>query len=506
MQVLHSSFRYFSATPVLLAALSFSLAQPCKADTYMFEELVETALPEATRAGAPSPSTKQANPREKTGAGDGAAASPLKSGRYKWQAPEKSALQVKTGTNAMELVRKNSKTIYDFPKREIYTIENGKHQYESKSLFALVAYRNDELINRFMLGKIMSSARFKRFEDSENPFDKFYSEAMLGVSNPKFSSNYKAALRKLTDRDIYEYNGQTVTAVKDSSTGLSGQQALQFNRFLANTTMIHPAIRRQLGSRGKVPQELSWYIDNAPIGRTRVTLKLLKYSPDSYRMNLGDLSEASSNSPLLSPLSLKLKERGYQRPVNSQELSVSKFKQFVQKKSYLDALLTLSEYGMETGEHQLYLLQSISKQLQNDADCQKLTRGCRAPGNEEEARASLAALDSIDRKKYEKSYLLDIFRANLIKDLIAHGAEKINTSGERKPELAFVSALKINPFITGAYYDLGEYLRTLFKHSEAWECFKIARKLKPGHPFQKTLDETEAKLIRENPEFFTGAN
>ncbi len=504
MQVFHSSFRSISATPVLLLALALSLAQPSSADTYLFEETVETAIPEAAGASAPAPTPRQANPKDKTGAG--AAASPLKSGRYKWQAPEKSTLQVKTGATAMEVVRKNSKTIYDFASREIRTVESGKHQYGTQSLLALVAYRNDELINRFMLGKIMSSAKLKKPGDSENLFDKFYSEAMLGVNNPKFSSNYKAALRKLTDRDIYEYNGQTVTTVKDSSAGLSGQQALQFNRYLANTTMIHPTIRRQLSSRGKVPQELSWYIENAPVGRTRVTLKLLKYSPDSYKMNLSDLSEAPSNSPLLSPLYVKLKEAGYKRPVNSQEMSVNKFKQFVQKKSYLDALLTLSEYGMETGEHQIYLLQSISKQMQSDADSQKLAKGCRAPENEEEARASLAALDSIDRKKYEKSYLLDIFRANLIKDLAAHGAEKINTSGERKPELAFVSALKVNPFITGAYYDLGEYLRTLFKHTEAWECFKIARKLKPGHPFQKNLDETEEKLIRENPEFFTGAN
>lgn len=505
MQVFHSSFRPFSATPVLLVALAFSLARPCSADTYLFEETIETAVPEVSETAAPAAAQKPNKPLEKNGAG-ARPASPLKSGRYKWQAAEKSTLQVKTGTNAMEVVRKNDTTIYDFPKREIYTIENGKHQYESRSLFAMVAYRNDELINRFMLGKLMRVAKFKKLSDGETPFDKFYSEAMLGVSNPSYSSNYKAALRKLADRDIYEYNGQTVTAVKDSTTALSGEQALQFNRFLANTTMIHPAIRRQLGSRGKVPQELSWYVENTPLSKNRVTLKLIKYSPDNYKISLADLSEESSNSRLLSPLYLKLKERGYKRPADSQETSVSKFKQFVQKKNYLDALLTLTEYGLETGEHQIYLLQSISKQMQADADSQKLAKGCRAPENEEEARASLAALDSIDRKKYEKAYLIDIFRANLIKDLAAHGAQKINTTGEKKPELAFVSALKVNPFITGAYYDLGDYLRTLFKHSEAWECFKIARKLKPGHPFQKTLDETEEKLVRDNPAFFTGAN
>jgi len=505
MQVFHSSFRPFSATPVLLVALILSLASPCSADTYVFEETVETAVPEASGKAAPVAAQMPNNPIERNGAG-ARPASPRKSERYKWQAPEKSTLQVKTGTNAMELVRKNSTTIYDFPRREIYNIENGKHQYESRSLFALVAYRNDELLNRFMLGKIMSSAQFKKLSDSENPFDKFYSEAMLGVSNPKYSSNYKAALRKLADRDIYEYNGQTVTAVKDSTTALSREQALQFNRFLANTSMIHPAIRRQLAIRAKVPQELSWYVENAPVSKTRVTLKLIKYSPDNYKISLGDLREASSNSRLLTPLYLKLKEKGYKRPADSQETSVSKFKQFVQKKNYLDAWLTVTEYGLETGEHQIYLLQSISKQIQADVDSQKLAKGCRAPANEAEARASLAALDSIERKKYEKAYLIDIFRANLIKDLAEQGVEKINTTGEKKPEVAFVSALTANPFITAAYYDLGDYLRTLFKHSEAWECYKIARKLQSGHPFQKTQDETEEKLVRDHPEFFTGAN
>ena len=37
---------------------------------------------------------------------------------------------------------------------------------------------------------------------------------------------------------------------------------------------------------------------------------------------------------------------------------------------------------------------------------------------------------------------------------------------------------------------------------EAWRCYETARRIAPEHSMLKGVNETEARLLREHPEFF----
>jgi hypothetical protein len=90
------------------------------------------------------------------------------------------------------------------------------------------------------------------------------------------------------------------------------------------------------------------------------------------------------------------------------------------------------------------------------------------------------------------AYLIDVFAAN------HEGTLKHGTASEK----LFLGALNANPYLTGAWFDLGKLYYRVAKTREAWACWDIARAMDPDHPFAKEINTLERRMAEDSPEFF----
>ncbi len=484
----------------LLSAWLWTQAS-AEADTYVFERVIEIAK---------SPSKGMAAPKgilSESGFNPGEMGNIIsKNAQPVWQPPLRDTITVSTGADTVQVDDKNGSTIFNFKSRKCIEINHEKKTYSETPIMGQLAFRVAETANRMFLGKLLGSA-FKAQKSST--FDKFFNEAMFSLvlkssGKEAITSGYVPVKTKVGSEIQYLYNKDIVTSLTPSATPLSPETYRQLSRWLIAEMKIHPAIRLDIEKLAKAPQKLTYYLINDPVSRERATYSLKKYTPGNsvVKMPVGYTKIYLPDDPLL-PVYSKIAELK-KPPENLKELTIMRYKKSVEEKNYFDAMLTITEYGLQTGENLGAQMAGIKDQLSEDPECRKMLAGLGEPQNEQEATLALGSLDMVDRSKSDKSYLIDIFRANLIINMYKNGSGEVSTSLEKSPIKAFVSVLEHNPFIAGVYHDLGDYLEKEYKHVFAWNCYDIARSFYPKHPFMEDVNEREKDLLSKYPEFFQG--
>jgi tetratricopeptide (TPR) repeat protein len=130
-------------------------------------------------------------------------------------------------------------------------------------------------------------------------------------------------------------------------------------------------------------------------------------------------------------------------------------------------------------------------QLEKDPEAGNLTHSLKS-NDEDSARAAAETLEQLRKRSDPHGYVVAIFEANTMRSL---------GQSSRAMDL-FTGALQADPFITGAWVDLGSTYYEDFMAAEAWACWDAARALKPDHPFIDGINDQERKLRTEHPEFF----
>lgn len=472
-----------------------------QADTYVFEKISETAK---------SPSKGKVSPKSvlsESGFNPGEMASVVsRNAQPVWQPPVKAMVTVSTGPDTLLIQEKEGSSFFNFKTKKFYDLDDKKRTYTEASIMGQLAFRVAETANRMFLGKILGSA-FK--PQKSTTFDTFFNEAMFslvlkGGGKESICSGYVPVKSKLGAETQYFYGKDLVCAVTPSATPLSAESTRQFSRWIITDMRIHPSIRLDMEKLGKVPQKLMYYLINDPVSRERVTYTLKKYTPGNSAAAIpAAYTKAYAADDPLSSVYPKIAELK-KPPENLKELTLERYKKSVEEKNYFDAMLTITEYGLQTGENLGAQMAGIKDQLTEDPECRKMVAGLGEPQNEKEATLSLGSLDMVDRSKSDKSYLIDIFRANLIINMYKNGSSDVNTSLEKDPVKAFVSVLEHNPFIGGVYHDLGDFLEREYKQPYAWNCYDLARSFYPKHPFMDDINEKEKILLSKYPEFFQG--
>ncbi len=482
------------ALPILIACvLLLAFSPKSSADTYTFEMTKEVAESPAKKLNLGS---LQAN-------SFGAAEVVSQNAEPKWLAPEKSTMTIRLGPEALAINSKDYNRIYDFKNKKIYDINNAAKSYYVHSLYADLAFRRAELNNRLFLYDMMHKA-FKGKKQS-NFFDKFFSEEMFAMKLPDKGSDYEVTKVKEGKAEIYKYNNLTVSSFIPGNAPLVGDKRRQFSLFLMYVSRLHPDIREDIEKAGKIPDKLMWYLDNQPVSKERVSLLLKNVSPGDYKAAPpeGFKEEHDSRSPLF-PLYARIQELGGKPSPDLKQQTLDYYNAAVEKKNYFDALLSITEYGLQTGDNLGEQMSAIRDQIRADSNCQKFMAGLSPPEVEKQSTAALAALDSIDRKSSAKSYLIDIFRANLIIAMMDNGMADIKTTHEADPVKAFLKVLMANPFIGGVYHDLGKFFDASYRQPYAWESYDLARRFYPNHPFMEEIKEKEQEISNALPQFFSG--
>lgn len=402
----------------------------------------------------------------------------------------------------------HGKRVYDFARRRMIYLHPDKQEYSDWSLYAGIAARIHELENRFGLG-----AGFRAMKIAgKNLFGRYDNEANLGLELPGMKFNEPDPVIKRIDLPGggwgFQHEGLSVVQFIPSEKKVPAAFYARFSNFLAYECNLHPKIRRQIAATGKIPERLviRWQLGG-------------KSNAATYRLQSVDLAESDGTKPpegfnvaspqgessaaLFHVISLtQNKDRARQQ--NSRE-QIGRFAQeAIAQHRPLDAYLALLEYRIQSGEKHPDDFQPYRRDFDQDERC-RLYMISQDQSSAEACRKGLAACDSIDRTGLQKAYMLDLQRADLLQIL---GRDKTRQTGPSQQnqtlaaEKLFLSVLEINPFLAGAYHDLGRLYDETFRSPEAWLCFDTARRISPDHFMLKGITNLELRFEHDFPDHF----
>ncbi|WNG17145.1 tetratricopeptide repeat protein [Cystobacter fuscus] len=406
-----------------------------------------------------------------------------------------------------------TEVILDFARRRRLTLDEGARTYVDESLYSDVCLRHFELPNREHIRSVLEAGG----ADSAD-FEPLMAEHQLAVldkargrslSEPKAprKNGLRGLLRsvfgpKPGDISVESDQGRTVYATAAGRRLLSyaeeGTEAApdisrRFAQFMRYRYRGHPLILEQLASARRIPRELR-YQALAPFGQpgSDVTLRLV----DVAVVPEGDIALEGYRRVVDAGQTLPggVLERVMLGAVpDSQEVEARRMaeaKQSAEGGRILECVLTLLELNLQTGTS----LPELGSVLRDEPDphVRQLREALGRPGSEEEARAALASLQALRKAAGQRAHVVNTFLAALHRGL---------GEGAQAREL-LLQALEVNPFLTGAYKDLGDLYVSDYEMSRAWRCWEAARRIAPGHGLLKDVHAMEEMLAAEHPEYF----
>lgn len=393
-----------------------------------------------------------------------------------------STLLVEIGKNYFSYEEKNQKHIYDFNRHRIITINMNDGIYLNDSIFVDIGFRGYEFQNRLHLGRVLKSASLK-----DNPMAITLSEHNLSLTAKDHQSEIK---KKNKSKNVtFSWNNKELFKHEKNVIKIKSPYKDGFIRFLRYHLGGHPEILKDLQQLSGVPLSLTITSHNVQTKITTLRLKSHKYIldqlPNLAKFNNGKVDGALA--PLLSN-NTKFSEDAL---TSSVKVLLLKAMGAFKEKRYLDAMLTYLEYTLATGEKMPKQFNSQRESIVNDINV-KTFLPVISPKSKDEALKAVKTLVTLRNNSKDRKHVLKIFEANIRSSL-----------GMKKESIElFHDVLKSNPYITGAWKDLGELYFRNYNSRDAWRCWDTARKLNPQHHLLVPISEFESRLIKENPEFF----
>jgi hypothetical protein len=164
---------------------------------------------------------------------------------------------------------------------------------------------------------------------------------------------------------------------------------------------------------------------------------------------------------------------------------------FFRQGDALSGLLTSLEYGLQGGAANELLVRNRSA-IQSSAQSAAILPYINNATDKAGAERNAAALQIARADAGEKGYVLGIFEAN-------HQI-KAGKAGLAVP--LFIAALRANPYLAGAWKDLGDVLLTQYMVPDTWMCWDTGRRIAPGFASFQAVNQFEAQLARGHAEYF----
>ena len=404
------------------------------------------------------------------------------------------------------------RTIHDFRTKRIRTVNLIESTYDEYSLYAVAAFRSAEIINRLAINHLMHQVASQpgdtvggRPYKPEKLFDletifcvELRGEEVRGLRKA-IGQHTKEKAKPAVNGQIKEftYEGQTVVRFIPSRHTLTGGIKQSLGHSLLYRCHMHPDIRRQIEGEAVVPK-LLYYRMNDVIDTYEVTYNLLSAEtkncdsssvPARFRKTHGEDKQLAA---ILAEL------EGKDLNAKATVANVESFvKEAASRESYLDAMLAMIEYNLQTdGTPSDGMIEALGEHADEDERFRNFGHISGMPKNTRQAaQQKLDAYESADTEGLQKAYLLNIFKGNL-KACVGEGEE-----GKK----LLLSALQSNPYITGVYHDLGHMYYRGYDMVSAWRCWDAARQLCPSHRMLWSVTALERSLEKCRPEYFRWA-
>lgn len=406
------------------------------------------------------------------------------------------ALDVFATDACMQIDHEQSSFLYDFEGRRLYHKSSDAGTWTNSSLYSDIAFRVMEYQNRVLLGEVLAKSGAATGVMSD---DLFLIQSLFGIKLPSRntpgSEKTSPTPAKQNGALVYRHKDIDVVSITYSKIPISRNHRPRFARFLAYAVKLHPDIRAQIIEAAMLPSQFTVYWENTGSKTTaRYTLLESAFEGVPAANPVDSISASDDGNETLLAIFESTRDKTRIARMQTAEQTAAYAEKRIRDKVPADGLLALMEYSLQTGD-QTAILPLLKKHIDTfraDDLCRKYFASTLQNPTPETCKAALQSLDSMDRDKLEKAHVLDIQRGNLYM-LSGQQGEAIK---------AFVSVLKINPFIAGVYKDLGNVYHNAYETTLAWSCWDTARRLYPGHAMLRQITDYEAKLESDFPDFF----
>jgi hypothetical protein len=114
------------------------------------------------------------------------------------------------------------------------------------------------------------------------------------------------------------------------------------------------------------------------------------------------------------------------------------------------------------------------------------------PKDQAGAQTALKVLTELRKQPGNAMYMLDVFEGN---------TQLALRQGQAGAD-HLLAALKVNPYLLGAWKDLGGFYYGSYETDKAWACWDEARRVNAQHSMLVQITELENWLRKAFPEFF----
>jgi hypothetical protein len=393
-------------------------------------------------------------------------------------------LLVTLGHQYLIVEAEGTRTIYDFERLRVLRIDLSSAKYTDDSLYSDVGFRALEFQNRIMLGAALQAGKV-----AVNPMEPALVEQLFSLSNPKSETQIDQRPAE-NDREFF-WGKQKLVSVSDKTRELPAGYESEYWRFLRYYAGGHPKVYSALRSVKGVPEKISFVLTNMGTETREIALNSIGSGADAPYSRAGLELAPHDQEPyntlrLLGPdAAAKLTER-MDAAVKARDAAMA-------QGQVLDAVLTNMSILIMSGDGASIApwLAQNREAIQSNELAHSLS-GILEPRDQAGAQKSLQTLSELHNRTGSAGYMLDVFQGNILLGLRdgKAGADHL------------LAALRVNPYLLGAWKDLGGYYYQSFQTDKAWDCWDAARRVNSQHPMLLRISEIERQLRTTFPEFF----
>lgn len=391
---------------------------------------------------------------------------------------------VSLGHEYLSVDAEGVRQIYDFKERRLYRLKLADKTYESTSLYSVLGFNALEMQNRMAVGTMVSAAQAQ--DDSQSPamVEHLFSIPAEGQNTVIDSANANGAT-------VFSWKGKELLSVSDKTQPLPADYQREYWRYLRYAIGGHPKIYDEMQKRTGVPELIR--TTRPGLLSSTITLRLTKITngADTPYSLAGFTRSVPKREPYLT-IAKVVSSDGPAALAARSEAAKRYRDEATAEGRILDAALAHFTYALSTGDNgQAWLTESREAMMKSeDARAFAASLSVKKAEDAERAVKTLEALRARNTSPY--AYLFDVFAAN------HHMALKHSTEAQK----LFLASLAENPYLVGAWFDLGRLYYASFKTQDAWACWDVARAINRNHPFARNVDSMEQQMAAANPEFF----
>jgi tetratricopeptide (TPR) repeat protein len=386
------------------------------------------------------------------------------------------------GHDFLTVETKGNRTVYDFRTHRLLALDLNRQTYEDYSLYSDIGFRVLEFQNRLMLGGMLKSAKLPA-----PTMDSVLVENLFSLIDDKSAND--VTRRQDGGGTVFESAAHELVRASKATRALPEGYRDEYWRFIRYYAGGHPKALTMLAAAAGVPQSLSLVLTNMKVETRTLALQSITLAPDSpysldgFKLVMPD-REPYKTLQAVGPDAPAQVANRVAATLTQRDLALA-------EGHYLQAMLANNETMLSTGDGHRDWLLGARDRLVGDSSTQRLV-GALSPHDEASVKQAAEVFRGLRASAGNYVDVLDIFEGNALLSL------KQTAEGQA----LLLAALALDPYIAGAWHDLGDSYYRSFRMPEAWACLDAARRMAPSNPMLQQMNQVEQALRDRNPGFF----